>query len=761
MVKAQSTMKRGSVLSARSLFVSLVLVGLVGCQALGPTSTDAPSEAVAGTAQPLPGASGEWTSFPTDARGTYSGIELGDGSVLVCGGWDSSSPQNYVLSCNRFSYDSGLRRQTFPLPEARLQATLSLVPPNRVLLAGGMDSKGNALTARLSSPFPWNDNQNIWGAPEANSASSARRSGHTATRLDTSIVLIGGETDGVQVPTLARRSDDGTWTRVDPGSGIATRIEHTATVLKNESGGAERVLVLGGQSQGNFLSSGFIFSLPNNIEQIADMPEARAGHTATLLDDGSILVAGGRGSGETLLASAWRYDPTKHTWSSAGSIVPRKYHAAVRLGTDVLVAGGVSNVRGSLATLGGSSDAPANDNTVLRYDPTQKTWAAAPNFVQGRREFQLFTLDAAHLLAVGGENDYGSLSNSELFSAGVLGEVVTKSSACLSNHLVDGVCCESACDGACNRCNDPAQPGKCEDIDGPAPSPKGCDHFLQCSMGTCPTQCDSSHACVDGYYCSGNHTCQPVKGQGVRCNARGECANGLPCVDGVCCESACPGSCESCDQQGHEGICLPRATGDAPHAGHPACPVSADTSCAAACDGRTTTHCVFPAAGSSCGGPATCTADGLQPPSECDGRGTCEEPAPVSCGPFACGQRNGKATCLNSCTTDSQCAVADGYHCDQGACTRCVESECNGFTCDLQAGECRNSCEFSGRDCIGGYYCHPLQHRCVEGVNFPAAALPACGIGHEPSQSHGSMIALISLLCAIAARRTRQPSRRV
>src|ERR1700733_163712 len=63
----------------------------------------------------------------------------------------------------------------------------------------------------------------------------------------------------------------------------------------------------------------------------------RSGHTATLLANGKVLVAGGYG-----LTSAEVYDPATGQWSATGSMIsPRGEHLAVRLTNGkVLVAGG-------------------------------------------------------------------------------------------------------------------------------------------------------------------------------------------------------------------------------------------------------------------------------------------------------------------------------------------------------------------------------------------------------------------------------------
>jgi hypothetical protein len=758
MVKPQSTMKRGLASSARSLLVSFAIVGLGGCQALGPTSGAGQGEVVADTKLALPAAPGEWTVLETDARRDYSGVELGDGSVLVCGGVN----QTHVQSCNRYSFDGEfLHSQTFALPEVRLYSTLSLAPSSRVLLAGGTNATEDALGARLSLPFPWSNQGSIWGAPEGSAALPSPRADHTATRLDSSLVLIGGRADIQQIPSIDVRSDQGVWTKVVPTTALATRSEHTATLLKSQPGAPARVLILGGfsQAQGGFLSSGFIFSLPDSITPIAAMPEARKAHTATLLDDGSVLVAGGMGADNALLAPAWRYYPDTNQWQSAQTIVPRKYHAAARLGADVIIAGGQSTVSGSLATLPGAADDPSPDKaTVQRYNPVTNQWTFGPHLRHGRSFFQIFGLDATHLLAVGGATEKITLASSEVFTAAVLGAPSSNGYSCLSGHKADGVCCDTECGGPCQWCNDLTAPGICRAVNGPAPAGRACGNsHLQCSMGACPINgCDAAHPCESGFYCGGDRVCYESKKRGIACSASSECAGGAPCVDGVCCESTCSGSCEACNQPDRPGLCRPLPSGELPRVGHPACAEADNVDCSAACDGHTTDRCAFPGPGShrSCGEEASCSDGKFFPKGECNG-GTCEVKTD-ECLKYDCDPQIG---CLKMCESSSDCA--SGYHCNGGDCMQCDEDTCNaqGYRCDLEAGVCRTTCERSASDCAGGYYCHPTDHRCVQAVPFPAAALPACSMGQAPVRSRAWPVALASLLAVLAARRARRANR--
>ena len=79
----------------------------------------------------------------------------------------------------------------------------------------------------------------------------------------------------------------------------------------------------------------------------AQMEVERAAHTATLLPDGRVLVAGGIRTGEAALASAELYDPEQRNFTPAGDMTsPRVGHTATLLRDGrVLFVGGWDDVR--------------------------------------------------------------------------------------------------------------------------------------------------------------------------------------------------------------------------------------------------------------------------------------------------------------------------------------------------------------------------------------------------------------------------------
>jgi hypothetical protein len=121
-----------------------------------------------------------------------------------------------------------------------------------------------------------------------------------------------------------------------PGS-YTGRCAHTATLLPNGT-----VLVAGGYADDTTIANAELYD-PNAgvFAATGSLTAARRSHTATLLPSGMMLVAGGYASG-AILASAESYDPGIGRFVADGSMTETRWlHTATLLpsGT-VLIAGG-------------------------------------------------------------------------------------------------------------------------------------------------------------------------------------------------------------------------------------------------------------------------------------------------------------------------------------------------------------------------------------------------------------------------------------
>jgi hypothetical protein len=112
-------------------------------------------------------------------------------------------------------------------------------------------------------------------------------------------------------------------------------------------------LITGGQNQSGVVTNSVFAYNPTSgaWAQKAPMSQARALHTATLLDDGTVLVVGGVVFGRSILATAELYDFSLDTWSTAPAMSKtRSGHAATRLPTgEVTIAVGWKETNWALA----------------------------------------------------------------------------------------------------------------------------------------------------------------------------------------------------------------------------------------------------------------------------------------------------------------------------------------------------------------------------------------------------------------------------
>ncbi len=114
---------------------------------------------------------------------------------------------------------------------------------------------------------------------------------------------------------------------------------HTATVLTNG-----RVLVAGGLDNSYFATASAALFVPASLlwQMASNLITARAYHTATLLANGKVLVTGGVNS--SCISSAELYDPTSGTWAFTGSLTnARAYHTASLLTNGSVLAVGGDN----------------------------------------------------------------------------------------------------------------------------------------------------------------------------------------------------------------------------------------------------------------------------------------------------------------------------------------------------------------------------------------------------------------------------------
>jgi len=262
------------------------------------------------TAELYDPASGTWTATGSmiTPRWDHTATLLPDGRVLVAGGSAVQGTDSPLALASAELYDpgSGTWTATGNMVEARIGRTATLLLNGNVLVLGGI---GSADSARLESAELYDPSSGSW---IATGGMIDDRFGHRATLLlDGRVLVAGGGGFGIGLLASAELYDpsSGTWTAT--GSMITPRWSHTATLLLDGT-----VLVAGGddgRGTDGLLASAEVYDPSRGSwTATASMTEARTGHTATLLLEGTVLGAGGYSSLAGLV-SAELYDPGSGT----------------------------------------------------------------------------------------------------------------------------------------------------------------------------------------------------------------------------------------------------------------------------------------------------------------------------------------------------------------------------------------------------------------------------------------------------------------
>jgi hypothetical protein len=261
--------------------------------------------------------------------------------------------------------------------------TATLLADGLVLVAGGSDSGEPLASAELYNPHT--------GTWSLTGTMVVPRAFHTATLLSDGRVLVagGGRELGFSSFDLLASSEV-----YDPASGIWSasggmttgRWRHTATLLADG-----RVLVAGGDEKPGAPSAELFDPATQTWSPTGSMTTGRRWFTATLLTDGTVLVAGGAGDDypEPLTASEV-FDPASDTWISAGNMTSGYVYPISTLLKDgrVLVVGGAT--RGEAQAVGEV------------YEPISQTWSRTRPMILGRYQPLTAVLFDGRLLVAGG-----------------------------------------------------------------------------------------------------------------------------------------------------------------------------------------------------------------------------------------------------------------------------------------------------------------------------------------------------------------------
>jgi uncharacterized protein (TIGR03437 family) len=269
---------------------------------------------------------------------------------------------------------------------ARASACSALLQDGRVLVAGGNSAPGVTSTVELYTP----SGSFVPGPPML----QARAGAACVTLLDGRVLMAGG-TDGTSALSSAEVFDptQNTWTRV--GSMTNARAGHTATLLP---WGA--VLIAGGES------TGAVEIMGSNGQFVAagKLSAARQSYAVAVLPNRKVLIAGGT-DGNQALSSIDVYTADDNSIAPAGAMLTarRNFGAATLLDGTVLITGGYG------------ADGSALKSTEI-FDPVKGESVVGPDMGMPRAEHQSYALpNNGSVILVGGTDGASILTDTEVY----------------------------------------------------------------------------------------------------------------------------------------------------------------------------------------------------------------------------------------------------------------------------------------------------------------------------------------------------------
>jgi VCBS repeat-containing protein len=343
-------------------------------------------------------------SYFTLTHGQTRAVTLANGNILLVGSQLTTTGQspNQVNATtaeiiNPNNNGAVTIATTAVQPRVRQDATVTLLTcpasnpgcawGGRVLIAGGSLAVINASQTATATADIYD--------PVANTFTPVGpmnqvRVEHSATLLqDGRVLFVGGCTQvncsGNSVTNTAEIFDPATNTFTSVQSMIANRNWQTATLLNDG-----RVMVAGGFGQGSGGAQSVEIYTPgtNTWTFAAPLQTSRGRHTATLLADGTVLIAGGQSTtgNNSMAATAELYDPIHNTFTAAGTMIEPRGHATATLLPSgcVVFTGGVRNPQfagspwASTESWSAGTFTQSPDLNVTRYDHAAVLLSSGP-----------------------------------------------------------------------------------------------------------------------------------------------------------------------------------------------------------------------------------------------------------------------------------------------------------------------------------------------------------------------------------------------
>jgi hypothetical protein len=351
--------------------------------------------------------------FPVGSLNTprinHTATLLANGKVLIVGGEHQNSQGNNEAIASSELYDpaTGMFTATGSLAQARTSHTATLLANGKVLIAGGiyytLNGPQSLRSAELYDPAT--------GAfdPNGGSRMNGDHYGHTATLLNTGKVLIAGgqyiipNFGGGQSPAELYDPSAGTFT-LTTGDLTTPRSLHTATLLNDGT-----VLIAGGVNSYSLAGAEVYDPTTDTFAATGSLGTPSYTHTATLLNNGKVLIAGGFDDcpspcTNTYLSRVEMYDPVTRAFVLTGSLsLARGNHSASILNN------------GTVLIVGGGNFTVSSTGTAELFDPSSQIFTGAGSLISPRGSHTATLLNDGTVLIAGGEG-LNLASRAEIYS---------------------------------------------------------------------------------------------------------------------------------------------------------------------------------------------------------------------------------------------------------------------------------------------------------------------------------------------------------
>jgi hypothetical protein len=343
------------------------------------------------------------TGVSASARRGAAIVTLSDGKVLAIGGQNYSDLEaGPTITGATEIYDPATGSwSTTASCNARAFAAAVVLPNGKVLVTGGMTSA----TATTNTCQVFDPVAQSWAAT---GAMGTARAFHTATLMaNGEVVVIGGLNNSTTATNSVEIFNGTTW-RAGPWM-LEPRAKHTATLF-----GDDRILVAGG-SNSLALYGYAVYSHAAGVwSDEGAMQQARQGHSAVLLDSGHILLTGGSKSvafktsswtDSDFLTDAEVFNTSTFESVRVASLKLPRAHAAVAKLQD-----------GRVLVIGGRTKVGKVTKSAEVFEPETSTWSwAGGTWTEHEQSAAAVLADGKVLLFCGQPSNTSSTTDCEVF----------------------------------------------------------------------------------------------------------------------------------------------------------------------------------------------------------------------------------------------------------------------------------------------------------------------------------------------------------